>query len=622
MNKKNQQSAPSEILSQPVEDRRKLSNVHDTTKKRSVGDRRGQAPYEKNLITNFIKSQEEGRRYQVEYRVQVICQLPSKKKQIFYTQAKNISTTGILLTLENQAHVQLLENTDKITLKFKIEPGTMPEGYEMSVNIPASTARINRAGNTAEVSLVFSIPLTQYATKRRGRYALAISSLLLGMVFLFIILMRSESLLYFRFNHYIYLYSIIISVFLLSRYLFGFLYRAVPIDMDFTPGVSIIIPCFNEEKWIKRTILSCLNQDYPITKLEVIVVDDCSSDHSVEKIKEIVKELHLEGQKFNLSQRLSTVFMPENKGKREALAIGTRMAKHELVVFVDSDSFLDPYAIRNLVAPFSDPKMGGVCGRTDVANTYTNTLTKIQSIRYFVSFRIFKAAEAYFDTVTCLSGPLACYRKEIVLKNLDAWLNDTFLGQKSSLGDDRSLTNYVLANHRTGYQDTAICSTITPNSFNLLSKQQLRWKRSWLRETAVATTFMWKKEPFAAMFFLMEILGTILAPIIIGYNLIYFPIVYRVFPTTFLIGVFLGIFLMSIVQLFFRKSSIWACGMIFYEVLLFWQMPVALVTFWKSTWGTRMTSEDVAEENLKLSRQGARKVNEDLEKAQLVFNKR
>ena len=104
------------------------------------------------------------------------------------------------------------------------------------------------------------------------------------------------------------------------------------------------------------------------------------------------------------------------------------------MVFVDSDSFLDPYAVRNVVQPFKDPKVGGVAGRTDVANTYTNFLTKIQAVRYYIAFRVMKAAESVFDTVTCLSGPLACYRKEIVLENMEAWVNQKFLGQKATFG--------------------------------------------------------------------------------------------------------------------------------------------------------------------------------------------
>ena len=170
-------------------------------------------------------------------------------------------------------------------------------------------------------------------------------------------------------------YSCILS---LSRYFFAVFYRPVPIDVDFTPGVTIVIPCFNEERWIRRTITSCINQDYPIDKLEVIVVDDCSSDNSLDN-QETVEELYRSDRAFEIDKRLKYILLDRNQGKKHALSKGVLEAKHELVVFVDSDSFLDPYAIRNVVQPFKDPKMGGVAGRTDVANTYTNVLTKIRA---------------------------------------------------------------------------------------------------------------------------------------------------------------------------------------------------------------------------------------------------
>ena len=80
-----------------------------------------------------------------------------------------------------------------------------------------------------------------------------------------------------------------------------------------------------------------------------------------------------------------------------------------------------------------------------MANTYTNSLTKMQSVRYYIAFRIMKAAEGYFDAVTCLSGPLSCYRKDLVLAHKEAWLHQTFLGQKATFGDDRSMTNLFSA---------------------------------------------------------------------------------------------------------------------------------------------------------------------------------
>ena len=254
--------------------------------------------------------------------------------------------------------------------------------------------------------------------------------------------------------------------------------------------------------------------------------------------------------------------------------------------------------------------MGGVSGRTDVANTYTNGLTKMQSVRYYIAFRIMKAAEAYFDAVTCLSGPLACYKKSIIEDNMDAWLNQKFLGQRATFGDDRSMTNFVLKKHRTNYQDTAICSTIVPNDYASFLKQQMRWKRSWLRESIVACSFMWKKEPFMAVLFYIGVLVPIAAPIVVLYNLVWVPLKCHIFPTTFLVGLLMMSMLMSAAQLLLRRSSTWLYGIffcIFYEAVLLWQMPIAWVTFWKSTWGTRMTPEDVKEEEKKKQKQAMKK---------------
>jgi hyaluronan synthase len=353
-----------------------------------------------------------------------------------------------------------------------------------------------------------------------------------------------------------------------------------------------------------------MNQDYPIDKLEVLVVDDCSNDKSVEIIIKTIDKLYREAERFQTKDRLKYIVQKQNKGKREALAVGAYAAKHELLIFVDSDSFLDPFAIRNLVQPFKDPHMGGVSGRTDVANTYTNALTKMQSVRYYIAFRIMKAAESFFDAVTCLSGPLSCYRKDIVMENMDDWLNQKFLGQTATFGDDRSLTNFVLKKHRTAYQDTAICRTIVPNRYKVFLKQQMRWKRSWLRESIIAAKFIWRKEPFMALFFYIGLIVPIAAPVIVVYNLIYVPIYYGIFPVTFLVGLLMMALLMSFFQLFFRKSRTWIFGLyfcLFYEAVLLWQMPVAWVTFWKSTWGTRMTPQDIEENNRKQKKRGERK---------------
>jgi len=588
-----------DILLVKEEDRRILSNVPDKYGVRNRIDRRGKKVLERNKDkeTAFIEGNRAGIRYITEIDVKVKCK-NSKEEKIFIVKSCDISTTGMLIRLKDKTQLEAIEKSEDLKLQFRILPGSMPEGYEMKVKIKAKKVRDNIDKNGDILcGFEFVETLSEYSSRTKDRYFLVLSSLALLFISLFIILMRSESIIYFKSNKIMYLYSIIAAIFLLTRYIFGALYKPVPLDINYTPGVTIVIPCFNEEKWIKRTIISCVNQDYPIDKLEVIVVDDCSNDRSVEKIKEVIEELKKE-KKFELDKRLSYYVQEKNAGKREALCTGVLNAKHDLIVFVDSDSFLDPFAIINLVQPFKDPKMGGVAGRTDVANTYTNALTKMQSVRYYIAFRIMKAAEGYFDTVTCLSGPLSCYRKEIIMDNMELWRNQKFLGQSATFGDDRAMTNLVLSKHRTGYQDTAFCSTIVPNKYKVFLKQQMRWKRSWIRESIISGKFMWKKEPFAAVLFYIGLLVPILAPIVVGYNLIYIPLFQRTFPTTFVVGLLMMALMMSFAQMLLRKSTTWIFGMlfcIFYESVLLWQMPIAWLTFWKSTWGTRMTPSDIEE---------------------------
>ncbi len=590
-----------DVLLRPLGDRRVLPNVPDKSKRRTRVDRRGVISSE-DAVEDYELSREKeltGRRYAVDYDVKLRAVDKAGRSVSFSCKALNISSSGILCELP-QRFKEAVENSSFVELSFEITPGSMPEGYEMKIKrIKAEWVRTVSAvkGGTVKCGFHFKELLAQYTYHKRQRYMLTMAAIFMFFVSAFVILLRAESVLYFNFNKVLYLYSIMAATFLLTRYLFGAFYKPVPINPNYTPGVTIIIPCFNEEQWIRRTILSCVNQDYPLDKLEVLVVDDCSNDNSQAEIKQMIRELEKETD-YAIKGRVHYYMQPENAGKREALAVGAKIAKHELLVFVDSDSFLDPFAIRNIVQPFQDAKMGGVSGRTDVANTFTNNLTKMQSVRYYIAFRILKAAEGLFDAVTCLSGPLSCYRKDLVLKYSDAWLNQTFLGQKATFGDDRAMTNFILRNHRTTYQDTAVCSTIVPNTYKVFLKQQMRWKRSWLRETFVAATFMWKKEPFMAISFYMGLLVPILSPVIVIYNLLYIPLTHRVFPLTFLIGILLMAFMMSFAQLLLRRSSTWLYGVwfcLYYEAVLLWQMPVAWVTFWKSTWGTRMTTADISE---------------------------
>lgn len=605
-----------EIYPNPKKDRRILSYVPDYIYDRRQIDRRGmendRPADEKRSLEYIDKVIDAGQRYEAHFSVKIyIKKRKHKYKKIRKAECIDLSSTGILLRVSHMT-ARNISIGQRIELRFNIPSGIMHEGYEGKVKTEAYAVRYadrNESENESfeYIAFKFKETLTKYFSKRRWLSEITVSSIFMSTIVIMIIFMRIESIVYFRYNALLYSYSILTAAYLLSRYLFSAFYRNVPVDPEFIPGVSIIIPCFNEEKWIQKTMISCLDQYYPPEKIEVIVVDDHSNDNSVKKIEEIISCLNEKCSEYNIKERIKFIKSEKNGGKRAALAKGVEISKYELVAFVDSDSFLRPTAIRNLVQPFRDPKVGGVTGRTDVENKWTNYITKMQAVRYYMSFRIIKAAESIFDTVTCLSGPISCYKKDLILENEETWLKQKFLGHPATFGDDRSMTNLILRHHRTVYQDSAICSTIVPSKTDVFLRQQMRWKRSWLRESLIAGKYMWRKEPFQSLSFYAGFLVPVLSPLIVIYNLIIIPVMHSIFPSVFILGIFLMSFLMSFVYLLQRKSRIWIYGLIFclfYEFILLWQMPAACVTFWKSTWGTRKTEKDIEEEQKKMKRKG------------------
>lgn len=126
------------------------------------------------------------------------------------------------------------------------------------------------------------------------------------------------------------------------------------------------------------------------------------------------------------------------------MAAGIRATKAEVIAFVDSDSVLERSSLRALVQDFKDPRVNAVAGHADVLNEDRSFLTRMQAVRYFVAFRVSKAAESVFGAVTCCSGCFSAYRRSAIMPGLSEWENQTFLGRAATFGDDRALTNLVL----------------------------------------------------------------------------------------------------------------------------------------------------------------------------------
>ena len=247
-----------------------------------------------------------------------------------------------------------------------------------------------------------------------------------------------------------------------------------------------VIAVKNEETLIGETIQRCFRSKYPPQKTEVIVVNDGSTDRTLDEIRKVKDQY----------PNLILISFDQNKGKRLAMVAGTRRASGQIIVYMDSDSLLSSDdSLYHLVQSFTDPSVGAVSGHVNVLNADDNALTRMQEVAYFLNFRIMKAAESVFSNVTCCSGPLAAYRREYVMHVLDSWLDERFLRRVAALSDDRAMTRLILRTHKVLYNRRATVDTLVPNDWMTFMKQQVRWKKSWFRENLLSVPFMWRKHP-------------------------------------------------------------------------------------------------------------------------------
>jgi hyaluronan synthase len=386
-------------------------------------------------------------------------------------------------------------------------------------------------------------------------------------------------------------YSVAVVIYILSRFVFGLFYRPFP-DRSYRPTVSVVVPAFNEETCIADTVESCLDVDYPAELLEVIVVNDGSTDATWERILEV------KGRR----PELFAMDLGKNYGKRGAMAEGIRRAKGEIVCFVDSDSYLAHDAIKQITQPFTDPRIGAVVGHADVANRMTNWLSKMQQVRYYAAFRVIKGTESLLSgTVICASGCCAAYRREAVLPELEGWEFQRFLGRPATFGDDRSLTNRLLKKHRVVYQESARSETNVPVTMRQFLKQQLRWKKSWLRESLEVCRYFWKKNPVAALFTYASIAFPFVAPFVVIH-----AVVARVLTGGssgiwfYLVGTYAMALLYSLYYAYMRETGLWHHGLSFvgiYMTVLVFQTYWGIFTMRDNRWGTR--SSTVSHERVK-----------------------
>jgi hyaluronan synthase len=354
------------------------------------------------------------------------------------------------------------------------------------------------------------------------------------------------------------------------------------------PRCTVIVPAYNEGEGVLMTLKSVVQSNYPVDKLQIIAVDDGSVDDTYEWIKTACRMM---------PGRIETVHYKKNRGKREAIFEGIIRSRGQIIVTIDSDSVIEPQTLRRLVSPFvRDKSVGAVAGNVRVLNCEESIIPKMLDVIFAYSFDFLRASQSMVDTVFCTPGALSAYRKEVVVKNLNAWLNQTFMGTKANIGEDRALTNMILNDGwSVKFQSNAVVYTATPTTYVKLCKMFLRWARSNVRETIAMATFIFRKFRSGPMSgarinFIMSCINLVFPHVIASLILGFIFIRPQIYLSQLMLGVVVASTAPAVFYAWRKKNSdsLWAYAYgLFWFVGLWWITPWAIITARNGNWLTR-----------------------------------
>jgi cellulose synthase/poly-beta-1,6-N-acetylglucosamine synthase-like glycosyltransferase len=277
---------------------------------------------------------------------------------------------------------------------------------------------------------------------------------------------------------------------------------------SYKPAVAVLIPAYNEEKVIERTVRAALRSDYP--GLHVIVIDDGSTDNTLEVARRAFVDEQASGQVLILTK--------PNSGKAEALNFGLEhLRDEEIFVGIDADTVIARNAISRLVPHFLNPKVAAVAGNAKVGNR-VNLWTRWQALEYITSQNFERRALNVLGAVSVVPGAIGAWRTSAV-REAGGYHTDT-------VAEDADLTMALLRNgYRVEYEDLALAYTEAPINANGLMRQRFRWSFGILQS-------VWKHR---AVFARKGALGLVALPNIVIFQIL-LPLVSPFIDLMFAVG--------------------------------------------------------------------------------------
>jgi cellulose synthase/poly-beta-1,6-N-acetylglucosamine synthase-like glycosyltransferase len=231
----------------------------------------------------------------------------------------------------------------------------------------------------------------------------------------------------------------------------------------YQPTVSILIPAHNEEKVIGRILQGMTKLTYPKDKLQVIVIDDASTDNTGKIAEEYSKEY----------PHIKVVHRNQEEGKRgkaSALNAGFKHANGEIVLCFDADYYPQRDIVEKLTRKFVDPKVGAVQGRVVALNEPQNMVTRLVALERIGGYCVDQQARNTLGLITQFGGTVGGFKRDL-LKNLGGW-------DESILAEDTDLTFRVyLAGYRISYVNDAECYEEAVESWRAYWRQRYRWAK-------------------------------------------------------------------------------------------------------------------------------------------------